>query len=260
MDPPPPDTVTANFRLGWEGRTLEAGVPVPTGPARPRVLLPVIQQLTNALVGMGEQLVAEQGKAVACKAGCGACCRQLVPVSETEARHLRDLVEAMPEPRRSAVKARFAAAVDRVTAAGLLDPLERRNEVPVTSAVGLDYFRLGVACPFLEDESCSIHPDRPLSCREYLVTSPAVHCTAPSRDTVRRVPVPGFAMTAFATLDGPPASGKGCRWVPLTFALEWAAANPDPPATTTGTDLFTRFMSVLTKLPRAIPAPEEGPT
>src|SRR5436305_2819221 len=93
------------------------------------------------------------------------------------------------------------------------------------------YFNLGIDCPFLEDESCSIHPDRPLSCREYLVTSPAEHCTAPTRDTIRRVPTPGFAMTAFAILDGPPPVGKGCRWVPLVLALEWAEANPEPPAT-----------------------------
>jgi hypothetical protein len=33
------------------------------------------------------------------------------------------------------------------------------------------YFLQGVACPFLEAESCGIHPDRPLACREYLVTS-----------------------------------------------------------------------------------------
>jgi Fe-S-cluster containining protein len=36
-------------------------------------------------------------------------------------------------------------------------------------------------CPFLEDESCSIHPDRPLVCREYLVTSPAELCAGPRR-------------------------------------------------------------------------------
>ena len=51
-------------------------------------------------------LVAARGEAISCKAGCGACCRQLVPVSETEAHHLRDVVEAMPEPRRAAVTAR----------------------------------------------------------------------------------------------------------------------------------------------------------
>jgi Fe-S-cluster containining protein len=260
MTPPQPETVTANFRLGWEGRTLEAAVPVPTGPARPRVLLPVIQQLTNALVGMGESLVAGRGETISCKAGCGACCRQLVPVSETEARHLRDLVEVMPEPRRAAVKARFADALKRVAGAGLLDPLERRAEGAVTSAVGLDYFRLGIPCPFLEDESCSIHPDRPLSCREYLVTSPAEHCTAPTRDNIRRVPTPGFAMSAFATLDGPQPGGKGVRWVPLVLALEWAGANPEPPAAETGPDLFARFMRVLTKVTRVIPGPEEVAT
>ena len=49
-----------------------------------------------------------------------------------------------------------------------------------------EYFKHGIACPFLEDESCSIHPDRPMACREYLVSSPAENCRAPRRRQHRR--------------------------------------------------------------------------
>jgi len=253
--PPPPATVTATFQLKWEGRTLDASVAVPTAPVRPRVVLPVIQQLTNALVGMGESLVAERGETVSCRAGCGACCRQLVPVSETEAHHLRDLIDAMPEPRRAAVRARFAAVRDQLAAVGMLEAFVDPVVAAATPTLGIDYFRLGIACPFLEDESCSIHPDRPLSCREYLVTSPAEHCRNPTRDVVRRVPTPGFAMTSFAALDGLPPGGKGCRWVPLALAPDWADAHPEPPATVPGTDLFASFMSFLMKLEKKIAPP-----
>ena len=38
--------------------------------------------------------------------------------------------------------------------------------------LGREYFQLGIPCPFLEEESCSIYHDRPITCREYLVTSP----------------------------------------------------------------------------------------
>jgi Fe-S-cluster containining protein len=220
-------------------------------------MLPVIQQFTNALVGMGESLVESAGLTVSCKAGCGACCRQLVPVSETEAFHLRDLVEAMPEPRRTEVKARFAAALARLAEAGLLRTLRNTAAALATPGIGMEYFRLGIACPFLEDESCSIHADRPLSCREYLVTSPAENCRDPAPATVRRVPTPGFAMTSFASLDGPGPGGKGVRWVPLVLAPDWADEHIEPPPVVAGTELFTRFVATLTKLEKKIPPPAE---
>ena len=53
--------------------------------------------------------------------------------------------------------------------------------------LALSYFRLGIPCPFLEEESCSIHPDRPLSCREYLVTSAPIHCAEQAPDKVQGV-------------------------------------------------------------------------
>ena len=51
-------------------------------------------------------------------------------------------------------------------------------------------------CPFLEEESCSIHPDRPLVCREYLVTSPAELCAGPTQEGVTPVAVPKVSPAA----------------------------------------------------------------
>jgi Fe-S-cluster containining protein len=88
-------------------------------------------------------------------------------------------------------------------------------------ALGLDYFRLGIACPFLEDESCSIHPYRPSACREYLVTSPAENCARVGELSVQGVPVANglttpLAQVAALFLDGEPQN------MPMTLSLEWA--------------------------------------
>ncbi len=235
--------VSASFKIAWHGCEFNATVSVPAEPVPPRRLLPMVQKLTSALVGMGEKLVAEAGRTISCKAGCGACCRQLVPVSESEARHLRDLVEAMPEPRRSHVRERFADARRKLAAAGVLDRLLKPNEHTRDLDLGIDYFHAGVPCPFLEDESCSIHPDRPLVCREYLVTSPTERCGSPSPGYVERVPVPGQFMTSFAKLDGP--NERAVRWVPLALSLEWADAHAEPPPTIPGPKLFGVFMNAL---------------
>ena len=250
--------VSASFRIGWAGRELNAAVKVPAEPVSPRILLPMVQQLTNALVGMGENLMTMNGETISCKAGCGACCRQIVPIAESEARQICALVEAMPEPRRTAVRERFADAKARLAAGGLLDKLQQPNEHTRDLSLGMDYFRLGIACPFLEEESCSIHPDRPLVCREYLVTSSAENCKSPTAETVRRVPTPGFAMTSFAKLDG--SAKHGVRWVPLVLALDWADAHPEPPAAIPGVKLFETFMNALLNGEKVPPPGETLPS
>src|SRR5262249_15943606 len=153
---------------------------------------------------------------VSCKKGCGACCRQLVPVSQVEARYLRDLVEQLPEPRRSQIRARFDEARRLLAQSGLLDKLFHTDQWTEEeyNAVGRDYFQQGIPCPFLEEESCSIHPDRPITCREYLVTSPAGNCAQPTSGAVRTIPFPFKMWWALARFDPLPADTRYVPWVP----------------------------------------------
>jgi Fe-S-cluster containining protein len=239
---------------------LRGQVPVPAGPATPRDLLPALQGLADAVVSSAVQATEAGGQTISCKKGCGACCRQLVPVSETEARRLRDLVNDLPEPRRSAVLARFADARERLETAGLLEELRHpeRLSAEQREAFGLGYFRQGIPCPFLEEESCSIHPDRPLICREYLVTSSAEHCARPSPATVRRVPLPGRVSHAATRLGGGAAPTAG-RWVPLVLALEWADAHPSEPPARPGPELLRELLGHLARRERPAAQDESQP-
>lgn len=249
----PAARITASVKMTIGGQPLCLEISVPEGPTRADELLPVLQGLTDAVVGIAEQGVARQGLEVSCRKGCGACCRQLVPLVESETHRLARLVAALPEPRRSQVRARFAAALQRLAAAGLLDQLRQPSRVPDVrlQPLGLDYFHLGLACPFLEDESCSIHADRPLACREYLVTSPAEDCAHPSPEIIRRVPLPVSVAGAVRAM-GQEASAAATSWVPLVLALEWAGTHAEGPPRT-GPSLLREFFEQLTK--EAIPAP-----
>lgn len=206
--------------LGGEQVTLE--LTIPAEPVATDAVLPVLHELSSHVMARSAAMVEANGRHVSCRAGCAACCRQLVPLPDAEARHIAALVEAMPEPRRATIRARFDAAIDRIEATGLLrafdDPCGRHEE-----RVGMDYFRLGIACPFLEDERCSIHADRPLSCREYLVTSPAEHCADPRADVIDPVPVGAKLMRALIRAE----HDRG--WTPLTLALRHVARHPPPP-------------------------------
>jgi Fe-S-cluster containining protein len=242
------ETVTARVKLSGESWELETSLSVPTGPIRLRTMLPLVQSFADAVVGAASGAAEEQGQRISCRKGCGACCRQLVPISEVEARHLAALVEAMPEPRRTQVRARFAEARHRLAETGLLEKLSRREQWQEGDgrSVGEAYFQQGIPCPFLEEESCSIHADRPIVCREYLVTSPAENCAKPRADTIQRVGLPMRLWPALALYDAVGPEERFIRWVPLVLATEWAAAHPEEPAPQPGPDLLQRFFDHLT--------------
>ena len=159
------DLAEATIALKVGGEAVTVTLAVPTGPAQAEDLLPALRTLTEVFVDRGVARVTREGAAVSCRMGCGACCRQLVPIAGSEARMLARVVAAMPPPRRARVRARFAAALAALDAVGLLT---RLSDASATAASeGLAYLRLGIPCPFLEDESCSIYEDRPLVCRDY---------------------------------------------------------------------------------------------
>lgn len=245
-----PGTVTADIALNVGGRPVRVRLEVPNGATRVRTMLPVFRQVADAVVDVGVEQAEAQGERVSCRKGCGACCRQLVPITAAEAHALRELIAALPAARRAAILARFADGRRVLDEAGLLGTLRDRPDR--VQALGLEYFRQGIPCPFLEDEACSIHADRPIACREYLVTSPAEHCASPSAESVRRVRLSGSASRALRRLEGPDARGKS--WVPLILAPEYTADLKEPPARE-GRGLAQEFFRHLTSA--AHPPPRE---
>src|SRR5262249_38699906 len=143
---------TATLRLTVGDMKVVHPITVPSARVPATDVVPALQQLVNAVVAQ-----AEMGQAVSCRKGCGACCRQLVPISRTEGERLLQVIEAMPSERRKELRRRFAAAEAAIKAAGL----EQRSG-QTDRELSLAYFALRVPCPFLEDESCSIHAERPL--------------------------------------------------------------------------------------------------
>jgi Fe-S-cluster containining protein len=210
---------------GWV--TLEIGrdripveMTVPAGPVAVEDVLPILHGLGSLFATRATARAEAEGREVSCRAGCGACCRQLVPVAPAEARALARLVEALPEPRRERVRRRFDAALDALEPLGLMERLDQNRGD--RQRIAREYFAAGVACPFLEDEACSIHADRPLSCREYLVTSPPELCAALSPG-IEKAPLE--ARPSLALLDADLRDG----WLPLVLSLVQDAQAPPSP-------------------------------
>ncbi len=239
------DSITADVTLSSPDWELRTKLTVPAGPIRMRQMLPLVQVLTDRVVDASTETVRSQGQQVSCTKGCGACCRQLVPIAQLEARNIREVVEQMPEPRRSTIRARFAEARRRLVESGLFERLQERDEWQEgeSRTLGMQYFHLGIPCPFLENESCSIYHDRPVACREYLVTSPAANCARPTAETVKIVPLPFHVWTAMARVDD---ESHRAPWVPLILATEWADAHLEESAARPGPELLRGLFDQIT--------------
>ncbi|HWQ85408.1 YkgJ family cysteine cluster protein [Brevundimonas sp.] len=235
----PPDggaTTVGRVMLEVGGERIPVEMTVPAGPVAVEDLLPIVHGLSSLFATRATARVEAEGREISCRAGCGACCRQLVPVAPAEARALARLVEAMPEPRRERVRRRFDAALDTLEPLGLMERLDRNRDD--RQVIARDYFAAGVACPFLEDEACSIHADRPLSCREYLVTSPPDLCAAlaPGIEKVTLEARPSLALLNADLRDG---------WLPLVLSLVQHAQAPPSPRDRPAADILKQVVGGL---------------
>jgi Fe-S-cluster containining protein len=251
------ESITACVDLTIEGTRLAAEISVPTAPARLSELVPLFHSLADAVVGASIKSVESQGRSISCSNGCAACCRQLVALPEAEARRIRDLVEGLPEPRRSTIRARFAEAIRRLESSGLVERL--RDFAALSNqeqnALGRDYFFEKIACPFLEQESCSIYHDRPFACREYFVTSAPELCNNPFDNLVAGLALPVQVWPLIVRM-GQTASEAGSgpfTWIPLLLVLEWAEAHPDHSATRPAPEWVQEFFERLCR--RSLPSP-----
>jgi len=220
---------TATLRLTVGTLKVAHPITVPNAAVPAADIVPALQGLVNAVVQAAE---AEQ--TISCRKGCGACCRQLVPVSRSEGERLLQVVDALPAERRDTLMKRFAAAEGTIENAGLT-ARQGRSDHELSAA----YFSLHLPCPFLEDESCSIHPERPLVCREYLVTSPAELCAGPKQEGVTPVAVPKVSLAARGLQD------EDDDWFPLALLMAWRRTRPRTVKRRTGPQWVQRFLKRL---------------
>jgi Fe-S-cluster containining protein len=239
--------VTANLHLTIGDLSIALPVTMSRAPMPAAEIVPVLQGIVTAVVTASEKRSEAEGKPVSCRKGCAACCRQLIPVSRTEAERLLALVEALPADRRARVTRRFETASAALATVGLRDTLLDAGRRAGTSDRDLStaYYALGIACPFLEEENCSIYAERPLVCREYLVTSPAELCSGPLQEGVTPVPVAKVSLAARGLEEDRAEVDTSGRWFPLALLMDWSKRRPRPARPRPGTEWVERFLKKL---------------
>jgi len=214
-------------------------------------LLDAVELLrARAEVRLSERIamLPQGGAEITCRAGCSACCRQLVVVSPMEAHALAEFVAARPELAerlaRSHAVWREAISADPELRSRLTAFVESEGYVsgPDGGALELVYWQAQRPCPFLEDDRCSVYPVRPFACQEHHVVSDPALC---STDFDHAVPADTrLEFRAVANYVGTQCYQLPDHLIPLPMALEYAAAHLDERARTADEETLLLAMAI----------------
>ncbi len=247
----------ASFTLRLGKNIYKCELEMPSGPVRVAELLPVLNKLAGFVIEGAVEETLEAGGAITCKAGCGACCRQPVPVSVHEAEVLEQVIAGMDAERRAVIEARFEGAIRRLDEGGLLEAMRDVHALDENGRrdLALKYFALGIACPFLEEESCSIYEHRPMRCREYLVTSPAENCSTPTPQSVKMVQLKAAPSLALYRL------GAGLwrdepEYLLMSLMADWKGQRAETPREAAPQILQTFLLALSGEEPKSAAKPE----
>ncbi len=154
-------------------------------------LVPAARQFASIISKTIVDNLRAQGRDVPCQKGCDECCRYMISLAPAEAFRLAEEVDNMDEPKRWQTLSRF----DQLARKILTSPL------PEISAQAIDnwYQSMNLTCPFNRDHICQTYATRPIVCREYIVTTPAAHCS--QGDTGKSEPVPAAPSIAEALVE-----------------------------------------------------------
>lgn len=234
--------------LNTSAGRITTAVDVPTGFVPLTSIVPLMRRLGEEAQALEVTRLAEQGRIASCQKGCAACCRMLVPLSAPEAFAVLDWVRSRPVEQQSRIRARFAEAKVRLLSHGVWQQLSDicgasdHSSDEALDEVNQRYYALRLACPFLEEETCTIYDERPAACRELLVTSPADRCADLIANTVDTIPIPLRVSTVLGLL-WQELTRMPTQLIPLPLALDWADTHaPKNQETWKGTQLFDQAL------------------
>ncbi len=161
------------------------------GTASLSEIVPAAWGLSDAVIETVVEEIPRRGGRMACRKGChAACCRYLmVSLSVPEALNIMGQVHCLETGTRNRIIGSCKAVAGKIR--------EHLKERPAVAAGHqardgiLDwYMDLEVACPFLVDNCCSMYEQRPMTCRECLVTTPESYCRKSAGQIVKKVSLP----------------------------------------------------------------------
>lgn len=225
------------------GRVTTA-IDVPTAFVPVTAIVPLLRKLGEEAQALEEARLSAGGESRSCTKGCAACCHMLVPLSPPEAYALMNFIRSLPTETQERLMARFSQTKSTLVSHGLWQRLVDLGESSVPpddetlDPINRDFYALRLACPFLEEDMCSIYDERPAACRELLVTSPMERCQDMVENEISPIPAPVRVSPVLGLLWGELTSSPP-QLIPLPIVLDWVKHHPqENEKTWRGSDLL----------------------
>jgi len=218
------DAEIISFELDVAGKTANFLINVAAKQATLADIVPVARMISTKLALFVLDKLGKDGESVPCRKGCSACCNYLIPLSVPEVFCLRREMLAMPPTRTGVIlKSCLAASKDILEKKFNINKLTKNGQFQ-KERLSRWYAGLKMSCPFLSDGLCALYEQRPIACREHIVTS------LPSSCEIKKTNDPEVVCMPISVLDvlGQFAADLeqiAIQAVMLPLALPWAQNN-----------------------------------
>jgi len=222
-------TEVIGLELDILGKKMNFHISAGKDQARLADIVPLARTICTKITDVVLQSVSSNGGQIACRKGCLACCRHLIPLSVPEAFRLNEEIAAATGRRRESVwKTCLHAARQILDRKPPIPLMPQTAEASPASSVDLNlvskwYRDFKLDCPFLHNGVCTIYEQRPLACREHYVTGSAKACRE-ERCCPEVLEMPVQVPNALGKLASE-LEGTSVEAVILPLALVWCEEN-----------------------------------
>jgi Fe-S-cluster containining protein len=197
--------------------------------ARLADIVPLARTLCTKITDAVLQNISSKGGQIACRKGCLACCKHLIPLSVPEAFRLNEEISAATERQRKlAWETCLHAARNILNKKPPIPFMPQTSDASPGSSIDLNlvsnwYSELELDCPFLHNSVCTIYEQRPLACMEHYVTGSA-EMYRKDCGTAEVIEMPVQMTTVLGQLASE-LEGTSVEAVILPLALVWSEEN-----------------------------------
>ena len=184
-------------------------------------LIPLAWALSDVIMSETINHARTLGKRTSCQQKCSACCGYLVPLAIPEVIRLFDEIQALPAQRSREMWGNSLSVAGRLLNN---DACEVPNGETTLENLGVWYSDKQVTCPFLENDLCTIYDQRPLACREYLVTTSPQCCRTDSEAVVEKLELPLSILECLGEVAAD-LEGTAVEGIMLPLILPWVLKN-----------------------------------
>jgi Fe-S-cluster containining protein len=246
----PCDAESICFELDVAGKIMPFHINVTAENATLADIVPLARKLSTKTAIAFLASLRENGQSVPCCKGCCACCSSLIPLSVPEVFRLREELLAMPIDSSNRILRSCINTAERI-----LDKTQRTTYLEGFSKDGNPririsqinkwYCELKLACPLLSEGLCTLYEQRPLACREHIVTGSSDPCQKDHKCRPNVAPMPVSVLEALGQLAGElEQTDVEAVMLPLSFA--WAQDNLERAEQTwPAVEMVKRFVEIL---------------